>query len=83
MGTIQVTDTINTLEVSDTVLNVTIQERVNNVTIAPIGIQGPKGDPAYPTLEANKILTNDGVNVMWTDAPNNLTIDAMMNGGYF
>lgn len=77
MANLYITEKVNSVIVSDDKIN---------VTVSSIGIQGAKGEDAYPTpLEANKLLTNDGDNVYWTDRPQNITIDAIdgMNGGYF
>lgn len=74
-------------------MKLTIEQKVNNVaitesktviTIAGVGIQGsstiPSGGEEHMMLVKKSALNYD---MEWTDQPDELVIDANMNGGYF
>ena len=74
-----VTNTINSLSISDNKLTIVSSIVNNTISISSVGIQGSSGNLVVSSGDANKILTNNGISVEWTDIPTNLTL----NGGYF
>lgn len=69
-----------TLKVIEKNTSLNVINRETKLNISSIGIQGAKGDAGYPLpLQANQLLTNDGNEVKWTNAIDEID----MNGGYF
>jgi hypothetical protein len=72
------------LTIQEKINGVLISETKNVVTVSGVGIQGasiiPSGGAEHMILVKKSALDYD---MEWTNQPDELVIDANMNGGYF